>query len=379
MYNNKQYRTAQFNLEDATKNIGEYLGNVGKNIPQIAKSFALMGEKSVKETPKSVKDLWSGDPEKLKLALKDLYSKGYKFINNPEQMELALKDLAEKGYNVVNFLAPYLGGTIVAHDIVNDMGLIPKGKIPGLHGLKGFGASTLGFLGAEALMSMAEEAKGDLAIYLDYYSDYVKELNAIEKLFPNDTNLYELIRLLKITGEDGKQAIIDAKKKIVQSMKKKNYKIAIRGEANWGSYLHNFLSGAAGGLASGGGLAGAAVGGGGFALVDAGKDIAHNLRSKEYQAAAYSNELVEKTQSMVNQLKKYDSILAEQLRKYAEEFDLYVIKYIYEPKKKRSNSYLDLDYYQSLLDEKVFNKKTHEEPKLLLDYLKQIKSENETE
>jgi hypothetical protein len=358
MYNNKQYRTAQLNLEDATKNIGEYLGNVGKNIPQIAKGIGIMGQDAANKAPKEVEDLLSGDPKK---------------------RDVVLKDLAEKGYNVVNFLAPYVGGTMVAHDIVNDMGLIPKGKIPGLHGLKGFGASTLGFLGAEALMSMAEEAKGDLAIYLDYYSDYVKELNAIEKLFPNDTNLYELIRLLKITGEDGKQAIIDAKKKIVQSMKKKNYKIAIRGEANWGSYLHNFLSGAAGGLASGGGLAGAAVGGGGFALVDAGKDIAHNLRSKEYQAAAYSNELVEKTQSMVNQLKKYDSILAEQLRKYAEEFDLYVIKYIYEPKKKRSNSYLDLDYYQSLLDEKVFNKKTHEEPKLLLDYLKQIKSENETE
>jgi hypothetical protein len=94
MYNNKQYRTAQFNLEDATKNIGEYLGNVGKNIPQLAKGFGLMGQDAIKKTPKSVKDLWSGDPEKLNLALEDLRSKGYKFITNPKKMELALKDLA---------------------------------------------------------------------------------------------------------------------------------------------------------------------------------------------------------------------------------------------------------------------------------------------
>jgi hypothetical protein len=82
---------------------------------------------------------------------------------------------------------------------------------------------------------------------------------------------------------------------------------------------------------------------------------------------------------MTNQLKKYEPFLAEELKKYVEEFNLYVLKYIYEPKKKRSNSYLDLDYYQSLLDEKVFNNKTSEEPKILLNYLKKIKSENDTE
>jgi hypothetical protein len=82
---------------------------------------------------------------------------------------------------------------------------------------------------------------------------------------------------------------------------------------------------------------------------------------------------------MTNQLQKYDPFLAEELKKYVDEFDIYVLKYIYEPKKKRTNSYMDLDYYQSLLDEKVFNKKTIEEPKLLLNYLKKIKSENETE
>lgn len=377
MYNNRQYKTAQLNLQDAAKNIGEYLGNVGKNIPQIAKSVALMGEKSVKETPKSVKDLWSGDPEKLKLALKDLHSKGYKFINNPKQMELALKDLAEKGYNVANFLAPYFGGTMVAAEIVKDLGLIPVGGVPGLHGWKAFGPGTAGYLGAEALMALGEEAKGDLAIYQDYFSDYKKDLQAIQKLFPENYDLSELIDLLATVGQEGLDTIIEAKKKIVKSIRKKNYRIAIVGEANWGSYLHSLLAGAASGAATGGGLPGAAIAGGGFALTDVGKDVAHHLRSKEYQAAAYSHELVEKTHSMVNQLKKYDPMLALQLAEYAEEFDLYVNKYIYEPKKKRSNSYLDLDYYQSLLDEKVFNKKTQEEPKILMDYLKKIKSEDE--
>jgi hypothetical protein len=54
--------------------------------------------------------------------------------------------------------------------------------------------------------------------------------------------------------------------------------------------LHNFLAGAASGVATGGGVPGAAIAGGGFALADAAKDIAHNVRSKEYQSAAYSNE-----------------------------------------------------------------------------------------
>lgn len=358
MYNNKQYRTAQLTLEEGAKNIGEYLGNVGKNIPLVAKGLGLMGQDAAKNVPKAVEDLLSGDPEK---------------------KEEILKDLAEKGYNIVNFLAPYVGGTMAATEIVKDLNLIPKGGIPGMHGLKGFGVGTAGFLGAEALMALGEEAKGDLAIYEDYYSDFNKDLDAIEKLFPENIDLNELIRLLRITASDGKKAIIESKKKIVKSIKKKNYRIAIVGEANWGSYLHNFLSGAASGAVTGGGVPGAAIAGGGFALADASKDIAHHLRSKEYQAAAYSNELVEKTHTMTNQLKKYDPFLAEELKKYVDEFNLFVLKYIYEPKKKKSNSYLDLDYYQSLLDEKVFNKKTIEEPKILLNYLKKIKSENETE
>lgn len=358
MYNNKQYRTAQFNLEDATKNIGEYLGNVGKNIPQVFKGLGLTGGKAATETPKAVEDLLSGDPKK---------------------REVVLKDLAEKGYNIVNFLAPYVGGTKVAAELVKDMNLIPVGGIPGLHGLKGFGVGTAGFLGAEALMALGEEAKGDLAIYKDYYSDFNKDLSAIQSLFPQNDDLMNLIDLIASIGGQGLDAIIEGKKNIVKSVRKKNYRIAIVGEANWGSYLHNFLAGAASGAVTGGGVPGAAIAGGGFALADAGKDVAHHLRSKEYQAAAYSHELVEKSHSMVNQLKKYDPILAMQLDEYVKEFDLYVNKYIYEPKKKRSNSYLDLDYYQSLLDEKVFNQKKAEEPEVLLDYLKKIKSENETE
>ena len=108
----------QFNLEDATKNIGEYLGNVGKNIPQVFKGLGLTGGKAATETPKAVEDLLSGDPKK---------------------REVVLKDLAEKVYNIVNFLAPYVGGTKVADELVKDMNLITVGGIPGLHGLKGFG------------------------------------------------------------------------------------------------------------------------------------------------------------------------------------------------------------------------------------------------
>ena len=148
-----------------------------------------------------------------------------------------------------------------------------------------------------------------------------------------------------------------------------------RTSLNIGQSLQNKIAGVSV-ISSGGGVPGAAIAGGGFALADAAKDVAHHLRSKEYQAAAYSHELVEKARTMANQIRKYDQIFAMQLTKYVEEFDLYVNKYIYDPKKKKSNSYLDLDYYQSLLENKAFNKKEKEEPTILLNYLKQMKSEN---
>jgi hypothetical protein len=88
-----------------------------------------------------------------------------------------------------------------------------------------------------------------------------------------------------------------------------------------------------------------------MALADASKDIFHNLQSDEYKAAAYTNELVEKTESMVNQIAKYDALSATKLKNIVEDFDRYVRKYIYK-------------------EEDV------EEPKNLTGYLEQLKNYN---
>ena len=106
----------------------------------------------------------------------------------------------------------------------------------------------------------------------------------------------------------------------------KNQRLAIVGQANWGSYLHQFLSGAAMGAA--GGAGGAAVSGTGMALWDAAKDVWHNFQSNQYKAAAYSNELVTKSRSMINQLKKVDPQFAGMLSVVVSNFNNYVRKYI---------------------------------------------------
>jgi len=229
-------------------------------------------------------------------------------------------------------------------------------------GLKGFGLGTAGFIGAEALMAGAEEAQGPLKIYQSYFSDYNKDLDAIAQLFPQDQNLNYLISQLKMYGNMGLQKMqtygnkLPTLKDIVSTgantagqmaqgvgsmvgikpaqahavYNNKNQRLAIVGQANWGSYLHQFLSGAA--MGAGGGAGGAAVSGTGMALWDAAKDVWHNFQSKEYKAAAYSNELVKKSQSMINQLKKADPQLASGLSTLVKDFNNYVRKNINKEK-----------------------------------------------
>lgn len=231
-----------------------------------------------------------------------------------------------------------------------------------LQGLKGLGLGTVGFIGAESAMAAAEEAQGPLKIYESYLSDYHKDLNAIAQLFPQDQSLMMLIQQLKNFGNIGLQKMqaygnkIPTLGKIVSTgagtvgqlaqgvgsmvgakpqqthatYNNKNQRLAIVGQANWGSYLHQFLSGAAMGAA--GGAGGAAVSGTGMALWDAAKDVWHNFQSKEYKAAAYSNELVTKSRSMINQLKKADPNFANGLSALVRDFNNYVRKNINKEK-----------------------------------------------
>jgi hypothetical protein len=325
MYNNKQYRTSQKSFQEGLSNVQEYLSNVGEKTKGFFEGLGSLGTHKNDDVSKAINALKSGDKETARPILEKLLAQG--------------KDIAV-------MFAPYVGGDLAAYKLFQSMGLVPAA---GLSGAAALAAGGAGLLGAEGAMALAENIKGDLEIYKDYQSDYNKDLDALSALYPKNQDLQELINVMRVYAEDGLKAITDAKNK--KANRKKNYRIAIVGEANWGSYAHQGLSGAAMGAATGGGLIGAGIGGLGMALADASKDIFHNLQSDEYKAAAYTNELVEKTQTMVNQLAKYDELTAMKLQNLAKEFDTYVRKYIYKEK--------DL-----------------EEPKNLTGYLEQLKKFN---
>jgi len=184
--------------------------------------------------------------------------------------------------------------------------------------------------GAQVLMNVAENAKGDLAIYKDYMSDYIKDLDAILKLLPKNEDVKVLCKIMKDVAYQGLDKI--EKAKMQKTSKRRNYRIAIRGEANWGSYGHQFLEGAGFGAGStGGSWQGALAGGLGFGLADAARDIAHHMNDDDYKATAYAAELNEKVRSMANQVKKYDKGFADTLSQYGQQFEDYFRKYIFSP------------------------------------------------
>jgi hypothetical protein len=329
MYNNKQYRTAQKSFQEGLSNVQEYLSNVGEK----TKGF-FEGLIPKNEAQNEVKN---DHTSKARAALE---------AGDTESARPHLESLMESGVDIVKEFGLLLGGELAAYKLFTSMKLKP---IQGIGGLAGFARGGAGLLAAEGAMNIAENIKGDLEIYKDYQSDYNKDLDALSALYPKNQDLQELIKVMRVYADDGLKAITEAKNK--KANRKKNYRIAIVGEANWGSYAHQGLSGAAMGAATGSGLVGAGIGGLGMALADASKDIFHNLQSDEYKAAAYTNELVEKTESMVNQIAKYDALSATKLKNIVEDFDRYVRKYIYK-------------------EEDV------EEPKNLTGYLEQLKNYN---
>ena len=306
MYNNKQHRIAQKSFQEGLSNVQDYLSNVGKKAKDIFEGFIPKNNEQTDDTSKARQALEAGDTEA---------ARPY------------LENLMESGVDIAKEFGLLLGGEIAAYNLFSKMKLYPT---KGVGGLAGFARGGAGMLAAEGLMNIAENIKGDIEIYKDYHSDYNKDLDALSNLYPKNQDLQELIKVMRVYAEDGLKALMEAKSK--KANRRKNYRIAIVGEANWGSYGHQGLSGAAMGAAAGGGPWGAAIGGLGMALADASKDVFHNLQSKEYQAAAYTHELVEKTESMVNQLAKYDALSATKLRNIVNDFDRYVRKYIYKEK-----------------------------------------------
>jgi hypothetical protein len=305
MYNNRNYKMSQKSFQEGFENIKNYLSEVGKNIQSLGKSGIESGEDFANKIPEIVEDLKQGNLDKVK----------------PD-----IHKLMEMGVDVGKEFAPYILGDITALKTLGSMGI----KIPHSGGLlKNLGMGAAGLLGAEGAMAIAEQAKGDLAIYEDYMSDYMKDLDAIKNLYPNNEDLDSLIKLLKKIANEGLEEIKNAKNKQVVTMRK-NYKLAIVGDANWGSYGHQFLSGAGMGAATSKSWQGALAGGLGMSLADIGKDIFHNMQSDEYKAAAYSNELKNKASTMFLQLKKYNPQKAISLKTWVENFDVYVRKNIYK-------------------------------------------------
>lgn len=309
MYNNKQHKIAQKDFQEGVSNVKEYLENVGKNTSSLLEHTGSLAQT---EIPKIIQDIREGNSEK--------------YI--PKLEELRAKDIGKTFLDLVTLFAPYVGGDIAARLLLASAGITASGT--GMAILPALAAGGAGLLAAEGAMSLIENIKGDLEIYKDYLYDFNKDLDALSRLYPKNQDLKMLIFIIRKFGNKGLEIIEESKEKVATKSSKR-YKLAIVGEANWGSYGHQGLSGAAMGAAmSAGNPYGALVGGLGMALADASKDIVHNFQSKEYKAAAYTHELVEKTRTLVNQVAKYDKLFAIQLSKYVNQLDVYVRKNIYK-------------------------------------------------
>jgi hypothetical protein len=309
MYNNKQHKIAQKDFQEGVSNVKEYLENVGKNTSSLSEHTGSLVQT---EIPKIIQDIREGNSEK--------------YI--PKLEELRAKDVWKTFVDLVALFAPYVGGDIAARLLLASVGITASGA--GMAILPSLVAGGAGLLAAEGAMSVIENIKGDLAIYKDYLYDFYKDLDALSNLYPKNQDLKMLIFLIRKYADKGLDIIEESKQKVATKSNKR-YKLAIVGEANWGSYGHQGLSGAAMGAAmSLGNPAGALIGGLGMGLADASKDIFHNFQSKEYKAAAYTHELVEKTRTLVNQVAKYDKLFAVQFNKYVNQLDVYVRKNIYK-------------------------------------------------
>ena len=340
MYNNKNHKLSQKSVNEGLVNLSDYFQGIGRKTLETTQAMTILGENGYKDIPSFLRGLQGGESNAM----------------------TAGKALLETGYNIASTLLPFYAGDVAVTKLLNKTNprINPKTlqKLPfeppvkGSPGLlKSMGLGLAGTYGAEGVMSVLENLKGDLAIYKDYLSDYNKDLNAILELYPKNQDIKILVDLMKRKGFEGLQKLEAAKTKAANSNKR--YKIAIKGEANIGSYLHNFLSGAAGGAAATKTWQGALISGLGDMAYDIGKDVYHNTQDADYKATAYAAELVEKVESMANQLDKYDRSFADQLRNSSMQFEAWFRKNIYKVSKNKWNP----DAWRDYLQKNVFNKK----------------------
>jgi hypothetical protein len=286
----------------------------------------------------------------------------------------AQEELKQMGGDVGKELAGAFGSELAATGLVAAAAPAAIGAISN----PAIGKGIATFVGVKGALALGEELQGAKKIFNDYYLDYTRLLDALSKTFPNNSELQQVVNLGKSYGQKAQQAMNQAQiqdPNVIQALQTglntgmetassignvvstamggnqqppasaasaatnasfnyKNYRLAIVG--NYGNNALKYLN--EGGTAALAGLAtagpwGALIGGVGSLGWEIGKDVFHNMQSKAYQAAAYTNELKTKGMSMVAQLKKFNPLMALQMYKVIQQIDAYVQFNIYGNKK----------------------------------------------
>lgn len=288
------------------------------------------------------------------------------------QQEEAQDSLKEMGGDMAKELGGAIGTDLAvtgAATAIAPVAMSQLGNPSVLGGLLGYG-------GTKATFALVEEMQGAKNIFNNYYLDYNRLLDALSKIFPQNQELQQVINLGKEYGQKAHTAMnqaniqdpnviqalgtgVDTAGKAVGSIGNlvstairpqpqpaasaastasfnyKNYRLAIVGNylENATGYLNNAAAAGVGaGIAFKSPLA-AGLGAGASLLWDVGKDVFHNMQSKQYQAAAYTKELKVKGMSMVAQLKKFNPDMANSMYQIINQIDKYVLSKIYGDKK----------------------------------------------
>ena len=182
-------------------------------------------------------------------------------------------------------------------------------------------AATIVGIAANPLINEAEaRLVGPQKMYQSRYQDILKNIQAIQKLIPNDNKINMLIQQLQQTIQQGSQLF---QKRATYN--NKNTRLAVIGEFNTGQYARDALigagTGAMAGLAAGGvGAApGAIIGAVGGGLGSAAFDIAYQFKNNYQKASWQAGEMEEKIKTLFDQIKDLNPQIASMLRKIAKD------------------------------------------------------------
>jgi len=182
-------------------------------------------------------------------------------------------------------------------------------------------AATLVGIAANPLINEAEaRIIGPQKMYETRTKDILKNMQAIQKLIPNDNKINMLIQQLQQTIQQGN--LLFQKRATYNN---KNTRLANIGEFNTGQYARDALigagTGAIAGLAAGGvGAApGAIIGAVGGGLGSAAFDIAYQFKNNYQKASWQAGEMEEKIKTLFDQIKDLNPQIASMLRKIAKD------------------------------------------------------------